>query len=201
MPYMRTSTFERLIAQRTAALEERLREQERRLAGSELAKADLERRVARAEADASTAATQVEAQAMRIGAVHNEVAAAKGDLRTEMNRRFAMSDELFSALSLRAAEDRRQTEAALDELDGKLADRAARLERQLADLAARPAVAAGDPTTKAEVQALANELARLTIDLRGDLARAVDRMRPAGTPAPTSVIDLTDPSRADSPLG
>lgn len=201
MPYMRTSTFERLIAQRTAALEERLREQERRLAGSELAKADLERRVARAEADASTAATQVEAQAMRIGAVHNEVAAAKGDLRTEMNRRFAMSDELFSALSLRAAEDRRQTEAALDELDGKLADRAARLERQLADLAARPIATAGDATTKAEVQALANELARLTIDLRGDLARAVDRMRPAGTPAPASVIDLTDPSRADSPLG
>jgi hypothetical protein len=199
MPFMRRKTIERLVAVRTGVLDERLREAERRIANGDLSVGDFERRLGRAEGEASRTTVLTESQGTRLVELQTQVTTAGSQLRTDLDRRLAIFEELLSAVSQRAAEDRRQVEAALTGLELRLTEHQTKIDRALGDVDQRLQDGSIGASTRVDVQTLANELARLSIELRGDVARAVNEIKAANAPPPGPVfIDLTPSEAAHS---
>jgi chromosome segregation ATPase len=196
MPFMRRKTIERLVAVRTGVLDERLREAERRIANGDLSVGDFERRLGRAESEASRTTVLTEAQSARLAELQTQVTTSGSQLRHDLDRRLAIFEELLSAVSQRAAEDRKQVEAALSGLEQRLTEHGIKLDRALAEVDERLDDGSFTATTRDNVSALANELARLSIELRSDVARAVNEIKLTNAPKPgPPLIDLT-PSEA-----
>jgi hypothetical protein len=197
MPFMRRKTVDRLVAVRTGVLDERLREAERRIANGDLSVTDFERRLVRAESESSRSSALTEAQSTRLAEVQQQVTSAASHVRNDIDRRLAIFEELLSAISQRAAEDRRQVEAGLVGLEQRLTEHQAKMDRSLKDMDRRLDDGVVTAQTRADVQGLALELARISMDLRSDVARAVNELKSATRtevePAPDAVVDLVVP--------
>jgi chromosome segregation ATPase len=204
MPFARRKTIDRVITLRTTVLDERLREAERRLANAETARGELERRLARSESTSASSAAAVADQRSQVNElseqINNDAAAAKAD----SGRRFHMLEELLSSMGQRNREDRRMVDEQLTAIEASMDAATTSIERQLADLARRveqgptadhdtpnQSIDRGDVAAmRSDINRLAGDLGRITIELRGELSRAVDAVRRA------PVIDLREESDA-----
>ncbi len=177
----------------TALIDERLQEAERKLANDSLATRDLDRRVTRAEVDTAATSERSREHSMRLEALTSQFTAMTQSLQAEHERRWAQLDEQLSAHARRSVDDRAQLEQIIEEVRRSTNQRAARAEKIANSMASR--LDAGNDDNAGRVNALANEFARLSIDLRSELAQALSKaLRTREIPVePTRIIDLTDP--------
>jgi chromosome segregation ATPase len=207
MPWMRRKTVERVVTLRTTVLDERLREAERRVSNAETARGELERRLARSESTAASSAAAVGDQRSQLAEFSQQVETRLAGTQTEVDKRFRILEELMSAMGQRAREDRRAVDEQLSALETSFDAASASIERQVSDLARRidsqtttdgPSSSELD-SVRADLARLASDVSTLTINMRGELARAVDAVRSSVARLQSSsstrdeVIDLTGP--------
>jgi chromosome segregation ATPase len=211
MPFARRKMIDRVITLRTTVLDERLREAERRLANAETARGELERRLARSESTSASSAAAVSDQRTQVNELADQVTSDIAQAKVDADRRFHMLEELLSAMGQRNREDRRMVDEQLTAIEASMDATTTSIERQLIDLNRRLELQpiAGDQSVltgseammdqpdvralRADLGRLAGDLGRISIELRQELARAVDAIRRA------PVIDLRQASDTAAP--
>jgi hypothetical protein len=211
MPFARRKMIDRVITLRTTVLDERLREAERRLANAETARGELERRLARSESTSASSAAAVSDQRTQVNELAEQVTSDIAQAKVDADRRFHMLEELLSAMGQRNREDRRMVDEQLTAIEASMDATTTSIERQLIDLnrrlelqpiaADQSALTGSEAMTdqpdvralRADLGRLAGDLGRISIELRQELARAVDAIRRA------PVIDLRQASETATP--
>jgi chromosome segregation ATPase len=194
MPWISRRKLERLITMHTAVIDERLRETEQTLANDMAHTQELDRRLRRAESETSNTAERARDHSGRIDALTTTITAMSQSIQAEQDRRWMQVDEQLAAHSRRATEDRIQLEEIIEEVRRNSNQRTARLEHIVGSVTTR--LDAGSDDTAGRVNLLANEMARLSIDLRSELAQALAKamraIEASGHPIDGDVVDLTD---------
>jgi chromosome segregation ATPase len=190
MPWMSRKKFDRLITIRTAAIEERLRETERKLTEAEALDRDLDRRLKQSQGEVTFASERIGETTRRVDQLSEQVTAVTQSVVHEQERRFAAIDEDLRAHAARAQADKAQLEELIEEIRRGSNQRSARVESLVTQI--KNDLSSGKDETSNRVHALANELARLSIDLRADLAHAINRSRTTGPRETGATIDLAD---------
>jgi hypothetical protein len=201
MPWISRRKLERLITMRTAILDERLREAERNIANGDATDKEIDRRLTRTESEGNRTSERNREYGVRIDSLSTQMTAMTQSLQSDHERHWQILDEQITALTRRGTEDRVQLEQLIEEVRRSANQRAARIEQLVGALTSR--LDAGSDDTAGRVHALANEMARLSIDLRSELAQALAKAtrqmeaQHAAAASEQTLIDLTEP-RASS---
>jgi hypothetical protein len=208
MPWISRRKLDRIMKIHTAVLDERLSETERVLSAEIGATRELERRQSTHEVEVAAHVDRTRENSLRVDTLSSQMTAMTQSLQTEHDRRWSQLDEQLATHSQRAMQDRVHLEQLIEELRRSANQRTARVEQLLGQVTSRLDAGSGD--TAGRVNALANEVARLSIDLRSELSVALDKAvrnientMTTETRAEQMAIDLTDsgatlaPSRVD----
>ncbi|MGD9795086.1 MAG: hypothetical protein AB7V43_16575, partial [Acidimicrobiia bacterium] len=180
------------------------REAERNIANGDATDKEIDRRLARAESEGNRTSERNREYGARIDSLSTQMTAMTQSLQSDHERHWQILDEQITALTRRGTEDRVQLEQLIEEVRRSANQRAARIEQLVGALTSR--LDAGSDDTAGRVHALAHEMARLSIDLRSELAQALAKAtrqmeaQHAAVASEQVLIDLTEPQASSVDL-